>query len=70
VTECSPSSTSVLHKQWAELENEHHELATAIDAARAKKGRRGPNAQAEGSGFVHHQTPELPLFAPKEAETR
>jgi hypothetical protein len=27
----------VLHKQWAKLENEHHELATAIDAARAKK---------------------------------
>jgi hypothetical protein len=37
VTECSPSSTSVLHKQWAKLENEHHELAIAIDAARAKK---------------------------------
>jgi hypothetical protein len=27
----------VLHKQWAKLENEHHELAIAIDAARAKK---------------------------------
>jgi hypothetical protein len=27
----------MLHKQWAELENEHHELAIAIDAARAKK---------------------------------
>jgi len=27
----------VLHKQWARLENEHHELASAIDAARAKK---------------------------------
>jgi hypothetical protein len=37
VTECSPSSTSVLHKQWAKLENEHHELAIAICAARAKK---------------------------------
>ena len=37
MTECSPSSTSVLHKQWAKLENEHHEIATAICAARAKK---------------------------------
>ena len=37
MTECSPPSTSVLHKQWAKLENEHHELAIAIDAARAKK---------------------------------
>jgi hypothetical protein len=27
----------VLHRQWAKLENEHHELAIAIDAARAKK---------------------------------
>jgi hypothetical protein len=37
VTECPPSSASVLHKQWAKLENEHHELAIAICAARAKK---------------------------------
>jgi hypothetical protein len=37
VTECLPSSTSVLHKQWAKLENKHHELAIAIDAARAEK---------------------------------
>jgi hypothetical protein len=37
VTECSPSSTSVLHKQWTKLENEHHGLAIAICAARAKK---------------------------------
>ena len=35
--ECPPSSTSVLHKQWAKLESEHHELAIAICAARAKK---------------------------------
>ena len=27
----------MLHKQWAKLENEHHELAIAIDAAQAKK---------------------------------
>jgi hypothetical protein len=31
------SSACVLHKQWAKLENEHHELAVAIDAAQAKK---------------------------------
>ena len=37
MAECSPSSTSVPHKQWAKLENEHHELASAIDATRAKK---------------------------------
>ena len=37
MTDCPPSSTSVLHKQWAKLENEHHELAIAIDAAQAKK---------------------------------
>ena len=28
------SSTSVLHKRWVELEDEHNELALAIDAAR------------------------------------
>ena len=37
MTDCPPSSTSVLHKQWAKLENEHHELAIAICAAGAKK---------------------------------
>ena len=37
MTECSHSPTSVLHKEWTKLENEHHELAIAIDAARAKK---------------------------------
>lgn len=29
-------STSGLHKQWAKLENEHHELALEIDSARAR----------------------------------
>ena len=37
MTECSPSSASVLHKQWIKLENEHHKLALQIDAAQAKK---------------------------------
>jgi hypothetical protein len=36
VTESRRPSTSVLHKQWVKLENEHHELAVEIDAARAK----------------------------------
>jgi hypothetical protein len=36
MTECAHSSTSVLHKQWAKLEDDYHELAIAIDAARAK----------------------------------
>ena len=37
MTESLDSSASVLHKQWAKLEDEHHELAIAIDAARTKK---------------------------------
>jgi hypothetical protein len=40
VTECPPSS-SVLHKQWAKLENENSELTIAIEAARAKKADVG-----------------------------
>ena len=31
------SSTSVLHKRWVELEDEHHELALAIDVARTRR---------------------------------
>jgi hypothetical protein len=37
MTESLASSASALHKQWAKLEDEHHELAIAIDAARTKK---------------------------------
>jgi hypothetical protein len=37
MTESLDSSASALHKQWAKLEDEHHELAIAIDAARTKK---------------------------------
>jgi hypothetical protein len=32
----------VLHKQWAKLENEHHELAIAIDAAQARRADLAP----------------------------
>jgi hypothetical protein len=42
VSESLYSSTSVLHKRWAELEEEHHELALAIDAARARRADLAP----------------------------
>jgi hypothetical protein len=32
----------VLHKRWAELEEEHHELALAIDGARATRADLAP----------------------------
>jgi hypothetical protein len=41
-TECPNSSVTVLHKQWAKLEDEHHLLALAIDEARAKKADLAP----------------------------
>ena len=42
MTECSPPSTSVLHKQWAKLEDDYHGLALAIDEARARKADLAP----------------------------
>jgi hypothetical protein len=36
MTESPTPSASVLHKQWAKLEDEHHELAMAIDACSAR----------------------------------
>ena len=36
MTESPHPSTSVLHKQWVKLENEHHELTVEIDSARAR----------------------------------
>jgi hypothetical protein len=36
VTEDPHPSASVLHKQWVELENEHHALTVEIDQARAR----------------------------------
>lgn len=36
MTESRRPSVSVLHKQWAKLEDEQHELAIAIDAARGR----------------------------------
>ena len=37
MTDCAQSSASVLHKQWAKLEDDYHELTIAIDTARSKK---------------------------------
>jgi hypothetical protein len=37
----------VLHKRWAELEEEHHELAIAIDAARARRADLAPMRQRQ-----------------------
>ena len=42
MTECPNSSVTVLHKQWAKLEDEHHELALAIDEAGATKADLAP----------------------------
>jgi len=47
VTESPHSSTSVLHKQWARLEDEHHELAIAIDAAQARGADLAPMRERE-----------------------
>jgi hypothetical protein len=38
----------VLHKQWAKLEDEHHELATAIDAAEARGADLAPMRERQG----------------------
>ena len=46
MTECLRSS-AVLHKRWAELEDEHHELAIAIDAARARRADLAPMRQRQ-----------------------
>jgi hypothetical protein len=42
VSESLYSSTSALHKRWAELEDEHHELALAIDAGGASRADLAP----------------------------
>ena len=42
MTECPNSSISVLHRRWAKLEDEHHELALAIDEARAREPDLAP----------------------------
>ena len=47
MTECLRSSASVLHKRWAELEDEHDELAIAIDVARAMRADLAPMRQRQ-----------------------
>jgi hypothetical protein len=42
VSESQHYSTSVLHKRWTKLEDEHHELATAIDATRKRRADLAP----------------------------
>jgi hypothetical protein len=42
VTERAHCSISALHKQWARLEDEHHRLAVAIDAARLEGADLAP----------------------------
>ena len=36
------ADATFVHKRWAELEDEHHELAIAIDAARARRADLAP----------------------------
>ena len=42
VTGCSQPSAAVLHRQWTKLEDEHHQLAIAIDCARSIGAELGP----------------------------
>jgi hypothetical protein len=47
MTEGPDPSASVLHKQWAKLEDEQHSLAIAIDAARAGDADRAPMCECQ-----------------------
>jgi hypothetical protein len=47
VTERSHVSISALHKQWAKLEDEHHQLAMAIDEARTAGTDLAPMRQRQ-----------------------
>jgi hypothetical protein len=47
VTERPHVSISALHKEWVKLEDEHHQLARAIDEARAKKADVAPMRQRQ-----------------------
>ena len=46
------SSTSVLHKRWAELEEEHHQLALAIDDARARTADLAPMRERQAQLLI------------------
>ena len=45
-------STSVLHKRWAELEEEHHQLALAIDDARARRADLAPMRERQAQLLI------------------
>jgi hypothetical protein len=47
VSESLKPSTSVLHKQWVKLENEHHQLTVEIDSARARGADLKPIREAQ-----------------------
>jgi hypothetical protein len=47
VTERTHVSISALHKQWAKLEDEHHQLAIAIDEARTSGTDLAPMRQRQ-----------------------
>jgi hypothetical protein len=47
VSECPRGSISVLHKQWATIEDEHHRLAMAIDEARSAGADPAPMRQRQ-----------------------
>jgi hypothetical protein len=48
VSESPQPSTSVLHKQWVQLENQHHQLAVEIDLARSKGADLEPMRKGQG----------------------
>jgi hypothetical protein len=48
VTETPHPSISALHKQWAKLENEQHELAIAIDRVKMEGGEWDPMRAQQG----------------------
>jgi hypothetical protein len=49
VTVSRRPSVSVLHKEWAKLEDEQHELAIAIDAARGRPAELEPMRQRQAT---------------------
>ena len=46
------SSTSVLHKRWAELEEEHHQLALAMNDARARRADLAPMRERQAQLLI------------------
>ena len=47
MTESRDPSAFALHKQWAKLEDEHYELAIAIEAAGARRADLGPMRESQ-----------------------